>query len=66
MASAISAATKITLANEDYWKVTVEDLSKIENQNKGTTLGDHLTYMISGERGHDRIKKCFPGSFKKD
>ena len=32
MASAISAATKITLANEDYWKVTVEDLSKIENQ----------------------------------
>ena len=54
------------MANEDYWKVTVEDLSKIENQNKGTTLGDHLTYMISGERGHDRIKKCFTGSFKKD
>ena len=32
MPSAISPATKITLANEDYWKVTVEDLSKIENQ----------------------------------
>ena len=32
MASAISAAKEITLANEDYWKVTVEDLFEIENQ----------------------------------
>ena len=30
--SATSAATKNTLANEDYWKVTVEDLFEIENQ----------------------------------
>ena len=49
----ISAKTKITLANEDHWKVAVEDLAEIERQNAGTTLGDHLTYMLSGETGHD-------------
>ena len=49
----ISAKTKITLANEDHWKVGVEDLAEIEKQNAGTTLGDHLTYMLSGETGHD-------------
>nr|MCR4743108.1 HAMP domain-containing protein [Treponema sp.] len=52
----ISAATKITLANEDHWKVAVEDLSEIESQNQGTSLGDHLTYMLSGETGHDIYK----------
>ena len=49
----ISAKTKLTLANEDHWKVAVEDLAEIERQNVGTTLGDHLTYMLSGETGHD-------------
>ncbi len=49
----ISAKTKLTLANEDHWKVAVEDLAEIERQNAGTTLGDHLTYMLSGETGHD-------------
>ena len=49
----ISAATKITLANEDHWKVAVEDLAEIERQNQGTTLGTHLTQMLSGETGHD-------------
>ena len=49
----ISAKTKTTLANEDHWKVGVEDLAEIERQNAGTSLGDHLTYMLSGETGHD-------------
>ena len=49
----ISAKTKITLANEDHWKVAVEDLAEIERKNAGTTLGNHLTYMLSGETGHD-------------
>lgn len=49
----ISAKTKITLANEDHWKVAVEDLAEIEKKNAGTTLGAHLTYMLSGETGHD-------------
>jgi methyl-accepting chemotaxis protein len=49
----ISAATKITLANEDHWKVGVEDVGAIEKQNKGTSLGDHLTLMLSGETGSD-------------
>lgn len=49
----ISAKTKLTLANEDHWKVAVEDLAEIERQNAGTTLGEHLTYMLSGETGHD-------------
>ncbi|WP_242457252.1 methyl-accepting chemotaxis protein [Treponema zioleckii] len=49
----ISAATKITLANEDHWKVGVEDVGKIERQNQGTSLGDHLTLMLSGKTGSD-------------
>ncbi len=49
----ISAATKITLANEDHWKVGVEDIAEIERQHQGTTLGTHLTAMLSGESGHD-------------
>ena len=49
----ISAATKITLANEDHWKVGVEDLAEIERQHKGTSLGDHLTLMLSGKTGSD-------------
>ena len=49
----ISAATKITLANEDHWKVGVEDVGAIEKQNQGTSLGDHLTLMLSGETGSD-------------
>ncbi len=49
----ISAATKITLANEDHWKVGVEDIAEIERQNQGTSLGEHLTLMLSGETGSD-------------
>ena len=49
----ISAATKITLANEDHWKVGVEDIAEIERQYKGTSLGDHLTLMLSGKTGSD-------------
>lgn len=49
----ISAATKITLANEDHWKVGVENVGEIERSNQGTSLGDHLTLMLSGETGSD-------------
>ena len=49
----ISSATKITLANEDHWKVGVEDVGAIEKQYQGTTLGDHLTLMLSGVTGSD-------------
>ena len=49
----ISSATKITLANEDHWKVGVEDVGAIEKQFKGTSLGDHLTLMLSGVTGND-------------
>ena len=52
----ISAETKITLANEDHEKVGVEDIAEIERKNKGTTLGDHLSAMLSGEPGHDIYK----------
>ncbi|EID86286.1 Methyl-accepting chemotaxis protein [Treponema sp. JC4] len=49
----ISAATKITLANEDHWKVGVEDVGAIEKKTQGTSLGDHLTLMLSGVTGND-------------
>ncbi|WP_027728099.1 methyl-accepting chemotaxis protein [Treponema sp. C6A8] len=49
----ISAATKITLANEDHWKVGVEDVGAIEKQTQGTSLGDHLSLMLSGVTGSD-------------
>ncbi|WP_294427897.1 methyl-accepting chemotaxis protein [uncultured Treponema sp.] len=49
----ISAATKITLANEDHWKVGVEDVGAIEKSSQGTSLGDHLTLMLSGKTGSD-------------
>ncbi|MCR5218406.1 methyl-accepting chemotaxis protein [Treponema sp.] len=49
----ISAATKISLANEDHWKVGVEDVGAIEKENQGTTLGEHLTKLLSGTTGHD-------------
>ena len=49
----ISAESKITLANEDHWKVGVEDISAIEKAAAGTSLGEHLTQLLSGKTGSD-------------
>ncbi len=49
----ISAQSYLTLANEDHEKVAKESIKEIEMANQGTSLGTHLTALLSGVTGHD-------------